>query len=239
MVRRFAPVVAVVAVSACASLAGLDEYGTADTTGSGGSGGTSSGTGPGGDGGDAEGCPPDPSGWQGPVAVYRGADDPPACDDPWVLAVEGGLMPMPGSCTCDCDITSNVAIQAEKCATVPHDVEWSTSTNCGMAVFAAQGLVMNTCVNPPPPDTIVSVQATATALPEPGLCNPSDPMGVRGPPTYAENIRICAFTGSADDPALCERPVPSGYPARLCVFKTGDTPDACPGGYTERQLVAT
>ncbi|MEQ9319031.1 MAG: hypothetical protein RIF41_07710 [Polyangiaceae bacterium] len=239
MLRRLAPLVAMMVGSACASIAGLDEYGPATTTtGTGGTAGTGGGAegGEDGEGGDL-GCPPDPSGWQGPVAVYQGDGPAPDCGvDGWTLAEEGGVAPMPGACTCECELVP-VPQQAQYCS-VAWTVQWSTVGACNSPSIGGGNLPANSCFNTTPPgEPIESVVATPSSSPNPGICQTAMPRV--GATQYTETFRVCSFGAPPDDPVFCTRQVPEDYPTRLCVFKTGDVADRCPSGYPIRHTVVT
>lgn len=237
MFRRLAPVVAVMIGSACAGLAGLDDYGPTAAGGGGARPGTGGGDGEGGD--EPTGCPPSPGGWQGPAAVYMGADAPPSCSGPWSLAEEGGIEPTLDACNCSCSIVDDPALQAGLCSDAFWEITWASNASCGMGVSGPTAQTDVCDEDPLMPVEVKSLAVEPTAPPMSGICEEDATNGFAGPADYATKVRVCAFDGAPDASAVCEREVPAGYPARLCVFRAGDVGEGCPTGYPDRQVIAT
>ena len=191
--------------------------------------------------GNAPACPDDqvcaapvPVGWQGPVALFEGAADAPACPDAMpsqaLVAFDG--LNVPGvTCGCDCgeayDTDCGSAIMAARapnnCADedfFPDYVSFSPGSCVSITSYGAGSWTYDPANFP-----LASVGT--------GTCDPQSQVQVPDT-TWTSGFRGCGLAAPADtceDDGTCQPDV-----GPVCIFQAGDHP--CPSdAYGERTLV--
>lgn len=203
---------------------------TGGVAGSGGSGGSSAGAG--GTGGSVSSCPsgsscaPVPTGWDGPLYVYRAAtgSTPPACPNADAAALDAfiGLKVDTASCGCTCSGTSQCAASL--------DVTLS-ETGCGSGACSTKTIAAGNCVQL---DQGCSAWATVSAAPTPGPCTPN-PSPSLPTPTWSEVVKACKAKESSKCAAgTCVEAPPTPFGASVCIGTLGN--QACDAPYPNKTV---
>ena len=198
--------------------------------------------------------PPVPSGWQGPVAIWKGAGSelPPKCSDSgYSLAQYQQLFDDPESAPeiCPiCDCTGTPTSGASHCFT---RVQLSDVSQCGgsrqlmTGPDGAAGFVVGDNCTPVPVSNQFSPQSAffAATYAVDDICTPhSTNQAVIPAPTYDSSLRACELSPSDTRPAGCSSsqqmcvPRPQGgYSSAVCIFQESGSV-SCPGPFDEKYV---
>jgi hypothetical protein len=187
-------------------------------------------------GGSCASCvPAPPVGWTGPVAIWEGAEGPPACSGDYsasVLDALENLVAGDAQCTCDCGHLTGAICPSSFTATVYSDPGCNTACDSVVVSAGACVDVHGQCAN------VHGIGASPQALD--GGCAPKASTVVPKP-AWGLLARACEpavapVQNGCSAGQICAPAPAAPMEARLCVFQSGDV--ACPaGGYSVKRTV--
>jgi hypothetical protein len=173
-----------------------------------------------------------PTGWNGPVVLYTGANPPPACADAWTdQPVSGGfgVKAAPATCTaCACGPTAGSSCVNNGLVHLANNPTCGGGStypgNFGQCQTLSSQPFLSARVDPIP------------ALG--GSCAPVGGAASVGPAAFKTQAAACeapTLGGGCNAGGVCAPKAPPGYGAPLCVYQAGDV--SCPAAFPQKTTV--